>query len=107
MMSAALAAAACTTNQAKKPAGADPAMTEETTTQPASATYSCADGSMMTIENLGASVRIRGAGDDVIELPAAPPTQRSRYGELPYALVLDGNDALFMKNGSVPLNCTR
>src|SRR5262245_50734869 len=99
-----LATAACTTAQQKRPAAAG---SDETTSQPSTATYSCADGGMITIENFGASVRIMGAGDDVIELPASPDSQRSRYGEQPYALVLEGNDALFMKNGEEPLTCTR
>jgi len=61
----------------------------------------------MTIQNLGTSVRVQGLGDDVLELPASPATQRSRYGEQPYALVLEGREALFMKNGQPPLTCTR
>jgi hypothetical protein len=105
IFSVALAAAACTTQKAARPA-VDPPQSEMTT-QPAAATYSCADGSLITIQNLGASVRISGVSDSPIELPAAPATQRSRYGEQPYALVLDGNDALFMKTGSQPLTCTR
>jgi hypothetical protein len=107
MLSVALAAAACTTQKAARSAIDPPPVASETTTQPASATYSCADGSLITIQNLGVSVRISGVGDSPIELPAAPSTQRSRYGEQPYALVLDGNDALFMKTGSQPLTCTR
>jgi hypothetical protein len=42
-----------------------------------------------------------------VELPAAPSGQESRYSQQPYALVLDGTDALFMKNGREPLACTR
>ena len=51
-------------------------------------------------------MRILGAGDGPIDLPAAPATQRTRYGEQPYALVLEGREALFMKSGDVPLTCT-
>src|SRR5689334_4332065 len=81
------------TKKANVPVAQD---TDQSTVQPATATYSCADGGMMTIQNLGSSVRIQGLGDDVLELPASPAAQRSRYGEQPYALVLDGRDALFM-----------
>jgi hypothetical protein len=103
-----VALTACTTASTKKPNNpAPPQQTDESSAQPATATYSCADGGMITIENLGASVRILGAGDDVIELPASPASQSSRYGEQPYALVLEGNDALFMKSGEEPLTCTR
>jgi hypothetical protein len=62
---------------------------------------------MITIENLGASVHITGADEQPIDLPAAPAAQTARYGEQPYALVLDGRDALFMKSGQEPLSCTR
>jgi hypothetical protein len=101
-----LAIAGCTTGPAKQGAMPEGA-SDETTSQPSTATYSCADGGIITIENLGESVRILGAGDEAIELPASPATQRSRYGEQPYALVLEGNEALFMKSGEEPLTCIR
>jgi hypothetical protein len=103
-----VALTACTTASTKKPNNpVQPQQTDESSAQPATATYSCADGGMITIQNLGTSVRIQGLGDDVLELPASPETQRSRYGEQPYALVLEGRDALFMKSGQEPLTCTR
>jgi hypothetical protein len=102
------ATAACTTGPAKKATDPVPAGSVETTSsQPRTATYNCADGGMITIENLGASVRVTGADEEPIELPAAPASQTTRYGEQPYALVLDGRDALFMKSGQEPLACTR
>jgi hypothetical protein len=102
-----VALTACTTASTKKANNPVGQQTDESSAQPATATYSCADGGMITIQNLGTSVRIQGLGDDVLELPASPETQRSRYGEQPYALVLDGRDALFMKSGQEPLTCTR
>ncbi|WP_412535189.1 hypothetical protein [Mesorhizobium sp. BAC0120] len=107
VISVALATAACTTEPTHKTASVVSAATDEMSTQPATATYSCADGGMMTIENLGSSVRILSGAGEPIELPAAPPAQRARYGEQPYALVLDGREALFMKSGEEPLACTR
>lgn len=103
-LSALAAATACTIDQQKRTVAA-PAV--DVSSQPATATYSCADGGMITIQNLGASVRILNGADEPLELPASPPTQRSRYGEQPYALVLEGNEALLMKNGAEPLTCTR
>ena len=101
-----LAMAGCTTGAAKQAANPAP-VSETTSSQPRTATYNCADGGMITIENLGASVRVTGADEEPIELPAAPAAQTTRYGEQPYALVLDGRDALFMKSGQEPLACTR
>jgi hypothetical protein len=102
----AAALAACTTASTNRAASVA-SDEDQSASQPATATYSCADGGMMTIQNLGTSVRVQGLGDDVLELPASPATQRSRYGEQPYALVLEGREALFMKNGQPPLTCTR
>jgi hypothetical protein len=83
------------------------ATTVTATSQPRTATYGCADGGMVTIENLGTSIRILGPDGVMEELPAAPPNQRSRYGAEHDAIVLDGKDALVMKGGQMPLNCTR
>lgn len=108
-LSAAFAAmaAACTTGQGARTTNVTVSNTDESSSQPAVATYNCADGGMMTIENLGSSVRILNGADEPIELPASPASQRSRYGEQPYALVLEGREALFMKSGNEPLTCTR
>lgn len=74
--------------------------------QPAQATYRCESGVSLTI-NLGASVRLTDPDGEQVELPAAPASQRSRYGQTPYALVLEGEEALYMKNGKTPLACRR
>jgi hypothetical protein len=107
LASVALMTAACTTGALQKAYGPETQPTDESNSPPRTATYSCADGGMITVENLGDYVRILGVGDDTIELPASPATQHSRYGEQPYALVLEGRDALFMKSGEEPLACTR
>lgn len=75
--------------------------------QPRTATYSCADGGRMTIENLGTSVRVLGADGVSEELPASPANQSSRYGQAHDAIVIDGRDALVMKAGARPLACKR
>ena len=98
--------AACTTGPANKTTNSAP-VSETTSSQPRTATYNCADGGMITIENLGSSVRITGADEEPIDLPASPAAQTTRYGEQPYAIVLEGHDALFMKSGQEPLSCTR
>lgn len=82
-------------------------VTEEEVSQPGTATYNCADGGMMTIQNLGTSVRILGPDGVAEELPASPSNQRSRYGQAHDAIVLDGREALVVKAGQTPLPCTR
>ena len=82
-------------------------VTEEEVSQPGTATYNCADGGMMTIQNLGTSVRVLGPDGIAEELPASPSNQRSRYGQAHDAIVLDGREALVVKGGQTPLTCTR
>jgi membrane-bound inhibitor of C-type lysozyme len=89
--------------------GGTAANTAEDTTaaQPRLATYSCGDAGSLTVENFRTSVHITEPDGASVDLPASPPTQQSRYGEAPYALVLEGNEALLMKNGKEPLTCSR
>jgi hypothetical protein len=76
--------------------------------QPRTATYSCADGGTMTIENLGSSIRVRGPDGAVEEeLPASPANQSSRFGAEHDAIVIDGREALIMKGGRTPITCKR
>jgi hypothetical protein len=91
---------------APKPSAASVATTD-LTAQPRMATYNCADGGRMTIENLGTSVRVLGPDGVSEDLPASPANQSSRFGEAHDAIVIDGRDALVMKGGATPLTCTR
>ncbi len=78
-----------------------------TAPQPRTATYRCANGGTMTIENLGTSVHVLGSDGISEDLPASPANQNSRYGEAHDTIVIDGREALVMKRGSTPLTCTR
>lgn len=103
-----LCAAAACVSQTNAPNGARADLTGTTSSQPGTATYSCADGGMMTIQNLGGSIRVLGPDGAINEeLPASPAGQNSRYGEAHDAIVIDGRDALVMKGGATPLPCTR
>jgi hypothetical protein len=81
--------------------------TDVSAAQPRTASYKCADGGMMTIENLGSSVHVVGADGASEDLPASPANQNSRYGQAHDAIVIDGREALVMKGGKTPLTCTR
>lgn len=83
------------------------AIAEAGAPQPSHATYNCGPRGSLTIDNFRTSVRLVAPEGDSIELPAAPATQQSRYGQTPYALVLDGNEALYMKSGKEPVTCNR
>jgi len=83
------------------------ALGETRASQPAHAVYNCGRRGQLTVDNFRTSVRLVDPEGDSVELPAAPATQQSRYGQTPYALVLDGNDALYMKSGKEPVDCRR
>lgn len=75
--------------------------------QPRTATYSCADGGNITIENLGGSIRLLEADGSTIVYPANPAGQQNRFGDGPNAVVIEGSDALVMHGNMSPLVCTR
>jgi hypothetical protein len=104
-----VAASACTSTGAPHGTStpAPTSFSEHDAAQPAIATYACADGDVLTIRNLGTSIRLIGPNGMEGELPASPVNQRSRYGEAHDAIVLDGREALVMKGGKPPLTCTR
>jgi hypothetical protein len=73
------------------------------------ATYRCGNGGMITIQNLGTSLRVVGPDGMTQEFAASPANQSSRYQEAAThdAIVIDGREALVMKRGSTPRTCTR
>jgi hypothetical protein len=101
-----LIAAACVPQNNATKVGAGSAA-DLTAPQPRTATYNCAGGGTMTIENFGTSVRVVGPDGASQDLPASPANQSSRFGAAHDAIVIDGRDALVMKGGVEPLTCTR
>jgi hypothetical protein len=75
--------------------------------QPRAATFRCAGGQSIAVENLGSKVNVTTPEGGSIELPSLPAGSRSRYSEGQTALVLNGRDALFMVTGRTPLECKR
>ncbi|MEI9424059.1 hypothetical protein O7A70_23085 [Mesorhizobium sp. Cs1299R1N1] len=72
------------------------------------ATYRCGNGGMITIQNLGTSLRLVGQEGATEEFAASPANQSSRYQAVTHdAIVIDGREALVMKRGSTPQTCTR
>ncbi|MGH6763376.1 MAG: hypothetical protein ACRECW_17520 [Phyllobacterium sp.] len=91
---------ACTTADT----GATGSISDE---QPKLARYNCNSGETIAVENNGGSVKIAVADGETIELPASPSESRSRYGVTPYAAIFEQKTLLFIKAGSVPLECVR
>lgn len=75
--------------------------------EPGHATYSCGDLGNLDVDNMRTSVRLTDPDGDNVELPASPADQTSRYGQSPYALLLEGREALYMKDGREPVTCMR
>lgn len=75
--------------------------------QPSGASYRCDGGQTLRVENRRTSVTVVKSDGTRIDLPASPPESRARYGEPPYALVLDGREALYFETGKAPMNCRR
>ncbi|MDX8500390.1 hypothetical protein RFM99_18450 [Mesorhizobium sp. VK4C] len=73
------------------------------------ATYRCGNGGIITIQNLGSSLRVLGPDGAAEEFAASPANQSSRYQEAAThdAIVIDGREALVMKRGSTPQTCRR
>lgn len=69
--------------------------------------YSCGPDGTLSVEYRRGSVRLTEPDGGAVELPASPPGQASRYGEAPYALVLEEREALWMKSGAAPVTCRR
>jgi hypothetical protein len=73
-----------------------------------SATYRCGNNGMITIQNLGTSLRVVGSDGATEEFAASPANQSSRYQAATHdAIVIDGREALVMKKGSTPQTCKR
>jgi hypothetical protein len=99
---------------AKTPATPAPArkiVTDLTAPRPGigMATYRCGNGGMITIQNLGSSLRVVRPDGSTEEFAASPANQSSRYQEAAThdAIVIDGREALVMKRGSTPQTCRR
>ncbi|MBZ9849146.1 hypothetical protein LB565_14255 [Mesorhizobium sp. CA14] len=73
------------------------------------ASYRCGNGGMITIQNLGSSLRVARPDGSTEEFAASPANQSSRYQEAAThdAIVIDGREALVMKRGSTPQTCRR
>ncbi|WP_027037416.1 hypothetical protein [Mesorhizobium ciceri] len=72
------------------------------------ATYRCGNNGVISIQNLGTSLRVVGSDGATEEFAASPANQSSRYQAATHdAIVIDGREALVMKKGSTPQTCKR
>ncbi|UCI26987.1 hypothetical protein [Mesorhizobium sp. B2-8-5] len=96
---------------AKRPAPPTKIITDLTTPRSGigTATYRCGNGGLITMQNLGSSLRVVRPDGTTEDFAASPANQSSRYQEAAThdAIVIDGREALVMKRGSTPQTCRR
>ncbi len=69
--------------------------------------YRCDGGHSLTIENRRSAVTLLDPDGQTMILPASPAGQSSRYGQKPYALVIEGGEVLYVKPRQPPFTCRR
>jgi hypothetical protein len=70
--------------------------------------YDCGDGQAIAIRGSNDALELSEAGrEEEVRLHASPPGQNSRYDAGGHALVLNGDQALWMKAGEAPMSCRR
>jgi len=85
----------------------DPAVRAFAATPSASGIYDCAEDGRIQVEFAGSGVRITESDGTIVELPAAPPGQMTRFGEGASAIVIEGREALYMRGRREPWTCIR
>jgi len=69
--------------------------------------YDCAADGRIQVELTGGGVRVTEADGSIVELPASPPGQLTRFGEGVSAIVIEGREALYMRARREPWTCVR
>lgn len=81
--------------------------TEEPQVAAAPVVYRCEGDTQMTVLKNADTVHVDSPRGLALDLPASPPAQESRFGAPPYALVVEGDEALWMVTGQEPIACAR
>jgi membrane-bound inhibitor of C-type lysozyme len=71
------------------------------------AIYRCDNGETLQVDNTVAAVSISFADGTTMQLPASPADSHTRYVQEQYAMVFDGQEALFFRPKAQPLTCRR
>lgn len=70
-------------------------------------TYRCDSGEMIEVQNTVTKVAVAASDGSIMELPASPADSHTRYALEQYALVFDGDEALFFRPKTPPATCRR
>lgn len=71
------------------------------------ATYKCDNGESLQVDNTVSAVSVGFADGTAMQLPASPADSHTRYVQEQYAMVFDGEEALFFRPKAQPLTCKR
>jgi membrane-bound inhibitor of C-type lysozyme len=71
------------------------------------ATYKCDNGESLQVDNTVSAVSVGFADGSMMQLPASPADSHTRYVQEQYAMVFDGQEALFFRPKAQPLTCRR
>lgn len=69
--------------------------------------YDCAEDGRIQVEYAGSGVRVTESDGTVLDLPASPAGQMTRFGEGTSAIVIEGREALYMRARREPWTCVR
>jgi hypothetical protein len=71
------------------------------------AVYRCDDGENLEVSNTISQVVIAKGDGSTMELPASPADSHTRYVKDQFAIVFDGEEALFFRPKAAPATCRR
>ena len=83
------------------------AVYDDNATYEGRATYKCDNGESLQVDNTVAAVSIGFPDGTTMQLPASPADSHTRYVQEQYAMVFDGQEALFFRPKAQPLTCKR
>ena len=69
--------------------------------------YRCDNGERIQVENTVTQVAIAAADGAVVQLPASPADSHTRYVQDQYAIIFDGQEALYFRPKEAPATCRR
>lgn len=85
----------------------DVAVYDDNATYEGHATYKCDNGESLQIDNTVSAVSVGFPDGSTMQLPASPADSHTRYVQEQYAMVFDGEEALFFRPKAQPLTCKR
>jgi len=69
--------------------------------------WTCDNGDIVKVDNTVTSITVGMPDGSVMQMPATPADSRTRYVVQQYALVFDGDEALFFRPKAAPLTCKK